>query len=488
MRFYAPIAKVDAEQRMVWGYASTEALDEQGEVVSRDALAAALDDYMKFANIREMHQMSAVGVAEAAALDDKGLYVAARVVDERAWEKIRGGVYKGFSIGGKVKARDPADRRVITELALSEISLVDRPANPEAVFDCWKRAAPDTAREGTPAMPFNPPLQFWFCGIEGHHHLAKADALRCREGDTLGKAETAAHPAIGEDRGEREAEYADPGYQSDGKKRYPIDSEPHIRAAWTFIHRARNAARYKPAELVRIKERIVAAWRGKIDRAGPPEAGEKASSTSGLRKGLEDVGRVAEIVLDLDWLSDNLALEAAMEGDNSSQPERLQAIIGELCAFLRAMVMEEAGEIVVGDQIAQPVPELALAAGAHTEARALAKAEALFAAERAQSRALLETLTGILPRLDRLAKRVEDIAATPLPPLTVGRAVSSISKWQDGGTEGTAALSPDLVAAAFANMSEEEQTLTLIKAAHANPIRPFAPASMAETRSGIDRK
>src|SRR5579859_3131530 len=101
MRFYAPIAKLDAEERMVLGYASTEALDEQGEIVRHDALAAALDDYMKFANIREMHQPSAVGVAEEAALDDKGLYVAARVVDERAWEKVAAGVYKGFSIGGK---------------------------------------------------------------------------------------------------------------------------------------------------------------------------------------------------------------------------------------------------------------------------------------------------------------------------------------------------------------------------------------------------
>ncbi|MBV9814088.1 MAG: hypothetical protein JO326_15170 [Acetobacteraceae bacterium] len=84
MRFYAPIAKVDAEHRMVWGYASTEAVDEQGEIVTREALGAALDDYMRFANIREMHQLSAVGVATEAALDDKGLFVAARITDERA--------------------------------------------------------------------------------------------------------------------------------------------------------------------------------------------------------------------------------------------------------------------------------------------------------------------------------------------------------------------------------------------------------------------
>src|SRR5205085_7326327 len=140
MRFYWPIAKVDAEQRMVWGYASTEAEDDQGETVSRDALAAALDDYMRFANIREMHQPSAIGVAKEAAVDDKGLYLGAKIVDGDAWHKVVEGVYKGFSIGGRVTARDPGDRRLITALHLTEISVVDRPANPEAVFDCWKRS------------------------------------------------------------------------------------------------------------------------------------------------------------------------------------------------------------------------------------------------------------------------------------------------------------------------------------------------------------
>ena len=89
MRFYWPIAKVDAEQRMVWGYASTEAEDDQGETVTRDALAAALEDYMRYANIREMHQPSAVGVATEAAVDDKGLYLGAKIVDGDAWQPTR---------------------------------------------------------------------------------------------------------------------------------------------------------------------------------------------------------------------------------------------------------------------------------------------------------------------------------------------------------------------------------------------------------------
>ena len=70
VKLFVPFAKIDAEQRMVWSYASTEARDDQGEIVKRDALSAALPEYMKFGNIREMHQLSAVGTAKEASVDD----------------------------------------------------------------------------------------------------------------------------------------------------------------------------------------------------------------------------------------------------------------------------------------------------------------------------------------------------------------------------------------------------------------------------------
>ena len=139
LHLFLPLQKIDREAREVFGYASTEAEDSQGEIVRRAALEAALPAYMRFANIREMHLPSAVGVAKEAAVDDTGLYLKARIVDDEAWRKVREGVYKGFSIGGAVTARDPADPRIITGVELTEISLVDRPANPEAVFAVWKR-------------------------------------------------------------------------------------------------------------------------------------------------------------------------------------------------------------------------------------------------------------------------------------------------------------------------------------------------------------
>src|SRR5258708_5812909 len=75
MRFFGNIQKIDAEQRMVFGYASTEAVDAHGEIVLKSAIEDALADYLEFANLREMHQLSAVGTTEEASVDDRGLYI-----------------------------------------------------------------------------------------------------------------------------------------------------------------------------------------------------------------------------------------------------------------------------------------------------------------------------------------------------------------------------------------------------------------------------
>jgi hypothetical protein len=55
--------------------------------------------------------------------------------------------------------------------------------------------------------------------------------------------------------------YADPGYQPDKKKRYPLDTETHIRAAWSYINKAKNAAKYTSSQLASIKGKIRSAMR-----------------------------------------------------------------------------------------------------------------------------------------------------------------------------------------------------------------------------------
>lgn len=85
---------------------------------------------------------------------------------------------------------------------------------------------------------------------------------------TEGKTDSDKHPKG--DYGD--VEYADPGYQDDRKPRYPIDTERHIRAAWSYIHREHNRSMYTAGQVAQIESRIIAAWKKRIDPGGPPSA------------------------------------------------------------------------------------------------------------------------------------------------------------------------------------------------------------------------
>lgn len=51
-------------------------------------------------------------------------------------------------------------------------------------------------------------------------------------------------------------EFADPV-----NKKYPLNTEKHIRTAWSYIHHDENAAKYARDELKTIKDRIKRAAR-----------------------------------------------------------------------------------------------------------------------------------------------------------------------------------------------------------------------------------
>ncbi|MBE2197524.1 MAG: HK97 family phage prohead protease [Anaerolinea sp.] len=162
-KFTKSATSATEEERIVVGIASSETLDNQpgewdgkrfdGDVIDPAAIEEALDGYMAWANIREMHAHSAVGTAVKAEVVDGKLQITARVVDDTAWEKVKAGVYKGFSIGGRIvdavleNLPDGRIVRRILKLLLSEISLVDRPANPDARILLWKMEARMTIDE-----------------------------------------------------------------------------------------------------------------------------------------------------------------------------------------------------------------------------------------------------------------------------------------------------------------------------------------------------
>src|SRR5580704_17323188 len=629
MRLYGAIQKVEPQDDgtvRVYGIATSEALDEQGEIVRADAIRAAIPDYMRFPALREMHQLSAAGTTlEAEVCEDGTTRIVAHVVDPIAVAKVRNQVYRGFSIGGRVTRREAGNPNTVTGLVLNEISLVDRPANPEAIFDCWKAAMPsdapldvaepvvkgepvDTERVPSGRQPFDAPIQIWACTVPDHRHLAKADALKCLE----------------------------------------------------LVAAGASTANDETVVSKSVREDFIAAWKKKIGTEGPSSAKDldKASRAS-MTKALRDVGQIARLSAELDWLRDALELEAAIESDQSSQPARLQAIITELCDFLSCLANEEIGEIAGdaesdGSPLAPAIPEMlgmadasdlervtavlrkdranlpqlvggAIAKAEHsrgdqalldtahfacdqclkfgglsadeqanmeqardylqkagavpaplwtaartedddlspaplerpvgdspevdtvkvlaavakilckrqraqqnlmdlaheclqalTDGRVCEKATKLGARhsketmelfkaahrhlvaagarcdaagvdepraaepanvlhdEPAEKAALAKVLGEVVPMIERLTKRVDEIARTPLPPLTMAKGTISISKQQDRESNvgsGDRELSPEAIATALAKMSKEDQTLTLIKASYATPIR-----------------
>jgi hypothetical protein len=144
VRLYGEINKVERRDDgtvTISGVASSEAVDADGETITAAAMKAALPSYMRFPAIREMHQAIAAGRALSVTVGKDGrTYVEAHVVDRDAVAKVKAGVYRGFSIGGHVPpdGRDRTNPKKILRLSLTEISLVDRPANPEATFQLVK--------------------------------------------------------------------------------------------------------------------------------------------------------------------------------------------------------------------------------------------------------------------------------------------------------------------------------------------------------------
>jgi phage head maturation protease len=162
---FAQITRVDEEQRLVYGIATDETpvreWDDVEVVVAHDATKQAVARWLEWGNIREMHQPSAVGVATEVSFNDetRQTFLTARIVDDPAWEKVRAGVYKGFSIQGPIHTWEQPDakvkRIVVTNYDLNEISLCDRPKNPMSKITLWQAEGTQQAEGLQQAVEFD---------------------------------------------------------------------------------------------------------------------------------------------------------------------------------------------------------------------------------------------------------------------------------------------------------------------------------------------
>ena len=157
----------DAEKYLiVAGIATTETRDHDNEIVDLGAVRDVWKSYMKNPVVRYFHgkdsrNPDAVGMVVPEYTDsngktfktemtERGPFIVAKISNapdtESIRKKITEGILKGFSIGGRAKRVKEFSHelgkdinRVITD-RISEISIVDLPANPDSFFNVLKSA------------------------------------------------------------------------------------------------------------------------------------------------------------------------------------------------------------------------------------------------------------------------------------------------------------------------------------------------------------
>lgn len=136
---YAAIIKSDEQPDgtlMVYGKATDDSIDSDLQICDAEWLDRAMPQWFKSGgNVREQHSNIAAGVAKEYESKSDGHYIMAHVVDPTSVKKVQAGVLKGFSIGIKaprvVRDTKAVNGRII-DGQIIEVSLVDRPANPNA--------------------------------------------------------------------------------------------------------------------------------------------------------------------------------------------------------------------------------------------------------------------------------------------------------------------------------------------------------------------
>lgn len=122
----------------VYGKATDSSIDIDQQICDADWLDRAMPHWFKSGgNIREQHSNIAAGVATDYEVKKDGHYISALVVDPVSVKKVDAGVLKGFSVGIKnprvVRDTKAVNGRIV-DGQIVEISLVDRPANPNCTL------------------------------------------------------------------------------------------------------------------------------------------------------------------------------------------------------------------------------------------------------------------------------------------------------------------------------------------------------------------
>ena len=354
---FAQFVKVNEATGEFTGIAAEEIPDQAGEIfdyeASKPLIKAWSDDSLahskgkSYGNLRAMHNAKvAAGILTGITFNDerKRVEVMGKVIDSEELKKLAAGVYTGLSFGGSYAWRQSDGEHVRYAAQPVELSLADKPCVPTARFTLVKAD-----------------------GSEVEKAFAETQRTRRKAEKVAARSDT--DPKEGEDK------YGDVKFADEKNKKYPIDTEKHIRAAWNYINKEKNAAKYSAEDLKSIKGKIIAAWKDKIDKDGPPSAEKLAAAeTAALQKGLYTVSYFAQLIESLSDMADGIDWEAVQEMDDSPLPGQFKEWLTQGCEILKAMAAEEVDELLAdlskasGSTGFKPVPPGMAKAGARHSA------------------------------------------------------------------------------------------------------------------------
>lgn len=315
MQLFAAITKVDAVTRTVYGRAVQETVDKADEIFDYESSVPLFRSWSanfdkatggkSLGNIRAMHGKVAAGKIVGIEYNDadKAIDIAAKIVDDGEWEKCVEGVYTGFSIGGRyVKRWDDTSmvgkKRYTAEP--SEISIVDLPCVPSAMFTMVKLDGGEEQRKFTGAIRKGLLAQGWTCAVKTHSHTTKAEAERCIVSV--------------------EKQLLDGVVPGDVREEF-------AKALGVDLSRMRTlpSPEAVPSPSARVARTLI-------------------ETADGLEKGLWTVGSFARILSDLVSTHCDVKWEADSEADGSMLPTRIQQLVQMAGEILVDMAREEVGE------------------------------------------------------------------------------------------------------------------------------------------------
>lgn len=485
----------------VYGIASSPVRDSAGEVVTSGAMSKALCDYAKYPTIREMHRSDkAAGRALEIYLDNENkTQLVAHVVDTDAVKKVKAKVYAGFSIGGRVKKRRFNDPSVIEEIDLIEISLVDRPCNPEAAISLWKRkenmptelnkagdaiqeqerwddglTKEETPEGKKPASPFDDDGQ-WYSQTFGSGADSGSAGMPTDENAGTQARRTQANSVVDTSNGGGSGDkgcYFSPAAGADNKVRkrtkeerdtaaalgiamkggyYPIEDRDDLAYA---IRTYKSTPADKHDE---IKAHIIK--RSKAVGVKLPEdfgAGAKSEGSNNIHENLSILTRADEALKD--------SMEALEKLELKSKRGRSTDESIKLAKLYKSMPEDDLAEVLAANEETAKLQHL----------EKLAKQNVDFEATRTENVELKAKVDELIKGLTTLGERVQKLYDTPVSPRTAGSAfaVTEVTKSEDvRGSSKTITLTDadrERAQKLFKEMSEEDQALLLTKVALGN--------------------